>query len=555
MNAVYDRITMTSESNPDSCNKKDLTLPACSTSLYAESSNSSISNSIQRLQEKLTLAETANDQLTDAVCDMVIKTEPQSEIDLDPCNKDETLAMSLTKADSLVSESVQRLRGKLLEDKKDHMDIDTGSLATMNTDSATLCVKEQSLESSSLKIKLPTKRKTSVKGSKLGKKLNKGELRPPRERSFMCNVCNKGFFRNYDLIKHTQSHTKEPFKCNICEKVFSQRMSLFRHRSIHTGERPFSCEVCGKTFRTKEVFKVHERIHQGEKPYVCTFCGKPFTQKTHLHSHERTHTGERPFQCEVCGLRFKRKDTARSHRENVHGDIEKVNCVDASSKVFKCRSCEMSFDEESELISHRLEHSGPKEFKCDECEKEFYTEYALKKHVAKGHNLPQHICELCGKCYVTKQGLGNHMETHLEGQGKKFKCPICPKAFRVKTSMQKHQVTHTGERPFKCKLCDTKLTCYGNLKRHYQQVHKQNRTKDWVCKTCGERFLTQWLMKVHNKTHTIGNSLEVAPPIEENAVVPPSLEGEHYADQDSHLFSACRPDVSSCVMGTMTPLS
>ena len=484
---------------------------------------------------------------------MVIKTEPPSENNLDPSNKDDPISlMSSTASNGLVRKALKRLHEESLS--AEHLEKMTNtsknavrSCRRKKENGATSCVKQELCDSLPLKVKLPVKkRKASQKRSKGVTELVKNELKTPKVQSHVCVICNRSYLHHSTLKRHAQSHTNEPYKCDVCGKIFKHHSGLFKHRSVHTGERPFSCEVCGKTFRTKEVFKVHGRIHQGEKPYACKFCGRPFTQKTHLDTHERTHTGERPFQCEVCGLRFKRRDTAKSHRENVHGDIEKLQSGDTSIKIFKCRSCELSFDNKSELLAHRLEHWGPKDFKCDECEREFYSEYSLKKHIAKGHDLAQFICEMCGKSYATKQGLWKHKEIHSEDQGKKFKCPICPKTFRVKTSMQKHQVTHTGERPFKCKLCDTRLTCHGNLQRHYQQVHKQNRTKDWVCKTCGERFLTQWLMKMHNKTHTIGDSLEVAPPIEDSTAVPPDGGDEHYADKDFALHSgACGPAMTS----------
>ena len=422
---------------------------------------------------------------------IVIKTEPPSEGYHDPCHKEyQTLPMSWTAANGLVPSAIKRVMteepstAELVQKKMDTFQNDAESCASDKGEKINpYCVKQEPCDPLPLKVKLPVKkRKASLersKGKTKGKiEQNKNELKLPKARPYKCDVCNRCFVIPSELKMHAREHTEEPYKCETCGKVFKSRRSIFKHRSVHTGERPFSCEVCGKTFRTNEVFKVHKRIHQGEKPFMCKFCGKSFTQSSHMHRHERTHTGEKPYQCDVCGKSFRASDTARSHKKNVHGNKDKVH------HRHSCRFCGLSFDEEIELISHKLEHAGPKEFKCDICEKEFQTEYTLKKHVEKMHDSPRFVCEICGKSYATKQGLGYHKETHFGGQPKKESFP--------------------------CQLCDTKLTRYGNLQRHYEQVHKQKRTKDWVCKICGESFLSQWLMKLHNKTHVEG----VAPPIE-----------------------------------------
>ena len=479
-------------------------------------------------------------------------SEPPSESDLDPCNnEDRALLMPSTLTDGLVPSAAKRVKidetvsadtvqreGTSKEDKKD------GSSASYKAETAPFSVKQEPCDSLPLKVKLPIKkRKASLERSKgvtKGKiQKNKNESKLPKERPYKCDICNRCFEFISDLKKHAREHTEDRYKCDTCGKVLGSRGSLHNHRSVHTGEKPFSCEVCGKTFRTKVSLKVHERVHQGERPYLCKFCGKSFSQSSHMRRHERSHTGERPYQCEICGQRFTQKHAVRNHRKNVHEDKEKVR---RRNHALNCRFCGLSFDKESELISHKLEHSGPKEFKCEDCEKEFQTEYTLKMHVLKMHDLPRFVCEICGKSYASRGGLHNHKKTHLDGQEKrtlkKIQCPHCPKTFPCMSVLQKHQVTHTGERPFQCQICETKLTSYGNLQRHYEQVHKKNRTKDWVCKICGESFLSQWLMKLHNKTHVEG----VAPPIKNSTEEPPSGESEnnteHHTPPSSSAFGS-----------------
>ena len=54
---------------------------------------------------------------------------------------------------------------------------------------------------------------------------------------------------------------------------------------------------------------------------------------------------------------------------------------------------------------------------------------------------------------------------------KRWACSMCPKFFRKPSELRRHEMIHTGEKPFQCTMCDYASNRKANLQSHIQRTH------------------------------------------------------------------------------------
>jgi len=82
-------------------------------------------------------------------------------------------------------------------------------------------------------------------------------------------------------------------------------------------------------------------------------------------------------------------------------------------------------------------------------------------------------------------------------------CGLCGKKFVCVTTMKRHLVTHTGEKPFSCIECGKNYTQKGNLRVH-ERTHRNDRP--FECNICHQKFYRKEPMQKHQwRQHAIGH--------------------------------------------------
>lgn len=188
---------------------------------------------------------------------------------------------------------------------------------------------------------------------------------------------------------------------------------------------------------------------------------------------------------------------------------QKKTVARAARKIHQCLVCKKTFSRLSHCKTHMAMVHGKDELlndivdkdpakTCEICNKMFAHVGNYRTHMKIHSGERNFKCTMCDKDFILAQHLRSHMKI-VHSNEKSHQCNICGKLFNHAGNHKKHMRTHTGERPFKCTQCDKSFGSSSNYKTH-MDVHLNNR--QYQCHICDRTFIQSVNLMLHLRVHT-----------------------------------------------------
>lgn len=351
---------------------------------------------------------------------------------------------------------------------------------------------------------------------------------------FHCEMCGQNFQSLRALSAHRRTHACDrPYHCGMCGQAFSQSGQLARHIRNHhretegggSGYEPVEMammeEVVGRQvmkgrFQMQPAGIIGKRMNGADVRAQC-----PSELDVTLPKHPSLASGlmmltsqVRPSDRELLRQYQQQRQGGEGGEEEAEGHGEPQHASPcASPSEGSLESGETGGSGESGIASGnctpKRQEMGDRVRGVGEWESErgeiIEKEWSSSKvsEVVQEWQRENERRSVGGSVSCG----GNNTTASSAGKKKKDEaCEFCGKQFRNSSNLTVHRRSHTGERPYRCGLCNYACAQSSKLTRHMKTHGAQGAKAPFMCQLCAVPFtvyatLEKHLKKVHGLTH------------------------------------------------------
>ena len=138
-------------------------------------------------------------------------------------------------------------------------------------------------------------------------------------------------------------------------------------------------------------------------------------------------------------------------------------------------------------------------FQCKFCPKEYLTKSTLNRH-QRTHSANKFACHICNNIFPIIEDLKQHTAIFHKNDWITYSCQYCNRKFANNKCLRNHKAVHEGvkEGHLPCDICGRKYFKLYDLNKHIR-IHAYK--GEICCKICKQRFISIESLDQHMKTH------------------------------------------------------